>query len=100
MLYAPPTCTPFRRWNASPDEEGTETERMNRVQKRTEIVGTRAPMKRGLKHGADSLLVGRDEGRWNASPDEEGTETETTLAMDRARGSWNASPDEEGTETG
>ena len=38
------------------------------------IVGTRAPMKRGLKLLFDPKVAIRVEG-WNASPDEEGTET-------------------------
>src|SRR5579872_6363968 len=63
-------------WNTCPDEEGTETEEEAEEACRHRLAGTRAPMKRGLKHNQliELLLNGLG---WNTCPDEEGTETGT-----------------------
>ena len=86
-------------WNASPDEEGTETDSCLAHRSDPESVGTRAPMKRGLKQNCHRAR--REKWRcWNASPDEEGTETyELIISAAIFHAGWNASPDEEGTET-
>src|SRR5579872_550331 len=87
-------------WNTCPDEEGTETEEEAEEACRHRLAGTRAPMKRGLKHNQliELLLNGLG---WNTCPDEEGTETYRCCSAIAKRSlSWNTCPDEEGTETG
>jgi len=65
-------------WNTCPDEEGTETAKLHGYQPGAWSAGTRAPMKRGLKpepeHSRSRYAL-----RWNTCPDEEGTETDSPM---------------------